>query len=222
MPDAVGAEIVDVRPAFRARTVRVGDDASLVARVRAGDDAAFEAIFDRYHRNLLAFCQHMLGSREEAEDALQHIFMAAHHALRSGDRPFHLRAWLYRIARNQCLSTLRAHRQHTTLDGRDPTTEGLLAEVDRRAELETLVRDLRRLPEDQRAALVLRELDDQSHEEIAIVLGVRRDKVKALIFQGREALMGWRVARETPCREIREELATGTGGQLRCARLRRS
>jgi RNA polymerase sigma factor (sigma-70 family) len=221
MPDAIGAEIVAARPAFRARTARADDDASLVARVRVGDDAAFEAIFDRYHRNLLAFCQHMLGSREEAEDALQHIFMAAHDALRADDRPCHLRPWLYTIARNRCLSTLRTRRQHTTLDGRDPTTEGLLAEVDRRAELEALVRDLRRLPEDQRAALVLRELDDQSHDEIAIVLGVRRDKVKALIFQARESLMGWRVARETPCGEIREELATGTGAQLRCGRLRR-
>ena len=60
---------------------RVGDD-RLVARVRAGDDAAFEIIYDRYYRGLLAFCGHMLGSRQEAEDALQHSFASAYRALR--------------------------------------------------------------------------------------------------------------------------------------------
>ena len=49
--------------------------------MRAGDDRAFELIFDRYHRGLLAFCTHMLGAREEAEDALQHTFMAAYRAM---------------------------------------------------------------------------------------------------------------------------------------------
>ena len=65
------------------RLPRVGDD-RLVARVRAGDDAAFEIIYDRYYRGLLAFCGHMLGSRHEAEDALQHSFASAYRALRGG------------------------------------------------------------------------------------------------------------------------------------------
>ena len=87
-------------------------------------------------------------------------------------------------------------------------TEGLAAEVDRRADLRMLVRDVQRLPPDQRAALVLFEVGDHSHKEIAAVLGVRREKVKALVFQARETLMGWRTARETPCATVREQLAT--------------
>lgn len=220
MPDTIGDETVAARAVGRWGNTRAVDDASLVARTRAGDDAAFEVVFDRYHRNLFAFCHHMLGSREDAEDALQQIFMAAHRGLRSGDRPVHLRAWLYTIARNRCVSVLRTRRQHVALERAAPATEGLIAEVDRRAELQALIRDLGRLPDDQRAALVLWELGDHSHDEIASVLEVRREKVKALIFQARESLMGWRTARETPCWEIRQQIAivpgaAGRGGPLR-------
>jgi hypothetical protein len=83
------------------------------------------------------------------------------------------------------------------------------------------LRDVQRLPPDQRAALVLFEVGDHSHQDIAAVLGVRREKVKALVFQARETLMGWRTARETPCGHVREQLATlnaaARWGAARCA-----
>ena len=87
----------------------------------------------------------------------------------------------------------------------------MAAQIEQRADLRDLVEELQRLPDDQRAALVLFELGDESHEQIAAVLGVRREKVKALVFQAREALLRARAARETPCVEIREQLATLTG-----------
>jgi len=192
-----------------------------VARVRAGDDRAFELVFDRYHRGLLAFCGHMLASREEAEDALQHTFMAAYRSLRATRAEIRLRAWLYTIARNRCLSMLRARREQVVFDEARAATDGLAADVDRRAELRGLLADLERLPDDQRAALVLFELGDHPHDEIAEILGVRREKVKALVFQARESLASWRRARETPCAEIREQLATLRGGALKRATLRR-
>jgi hypothetical protein len=77
-----------------------------------------------------------------------------------------------------------------------------------------MLEDMQRLPADQRAALVLFELGDHSHKEIAAVLGVRREKVKALIFQAREALVRGRHARDRPCVEIRERLATLHGRVL--------
>src|SRR5829696_2926601 len=83
----------------------LGDD-RLVEQVRRGNDAAFEAIFDRYHRGILAFARHMLSSVEEAEDAVQHTFIQAYDSMRSGDRELKLKAWLYTIARNRCLSVL--------------------------------------------------------------------------------------------------------------------
>ena len=182
--------------------------------MRAGDDDAFEIIYDRYYRGLLAFCGQMLGSRQEAEDALQHSFASAYRAMRDGSGDIDLRPWLYTIARNRCLSALRARRAEIAVDeiaaGARPV-EGLVAHIERRADLRELVAELQRLPEDQRAALVLFELGDESHEQIAAVLGVRREKVKALVFQAREALLRARAARETPCVEIREQLATLTG-----------
>jgi RNA polymerase sigma factor (sigma-70 family) len=219
----VAAEtVIHSRPRRRLRVPRGRSDDALVARVRGGDDRAFELVYDRYAAGLLAFCAHMLGSRHEAEDALQHTFMSAYAALRRSDgAPIRLKAWLYTIARNRCLSMLRARREHVAFDeGRAPT-DGLADEVDRRDALRGLLGDLEHLPDDQRAALVLFELGDHSQDEIAEVLGVRREKVKALVFQARESLAGWRKARETPCNEIREQLATLRGAALKRATLRR-
>jgi RNA polymerase sigma factor (sigma-70 family) len=201
----------------------MGDD-RLVARVRAGDDAAFEIIYDRYYRGLLAFCGHMLGSRQEAEDALQHSFASAYRALRGGAGAIELRPWLYTIARNRCLSVRRAQRAQVSADGLAAdfgSFEGMSAQVQLRADLRELVEELQRLPDDQRAALVLFELGDESHAEIAAVLGVRREKVKALVFQAREALMRARDARATPCVEIREQLSTISGRVPRRSVVRR-
>jgi RNA polymerase sigma factor (sigma-70 family) len=188
--------------------------------VDAMDDAAFEALYDRYHRNLLAFCRHMLGSREEAEDVLQHTFLAAYRKLPDGDG-VRVKPWLYTVARNRCLSVLRARRESVALDEGVVAGEGLAAEIDRRDDLRALVRDVQRLPREQREALLLFELGDSSHDEIATILGVRKEKVKALVFQARETLMGWRAARDTPCEEVREQLATLRGSALRRASIRR-
>ena len=196
----------------------LGDsDEYLVARLRAGDDAAFEAIYDRYASGLLAFCVHLLGSREAAEDALQLTFVSAFRALRRGESNIALRPWLYTIARNRCLSELRTRCDVVDVDGvvvDRPFLEGVADQVERREDLREMLQDMQRLPADQRAALVLFELGDHSHEEIAAVLGVRKEKVKALVFQAREALMRGRRARERPCAEIRERLATLQGTVL--------
>jgi RNA polymerase sigma factor (sigma-70 family) len=215
-PDRTMPERAALRPLPGGRTER-----ALVERVHAGDDVAFEAIYDGYHRRLLAFCRHMLGSVEEAEDAVQHIFLAAYRALRDGYDVVDLKPWLYTIARNRCLSVMRARREDAALDDRAPVVEGLVAEVDRRSDLRLLVRDVQRLPPDQRAALVLFEVGDHSHREIAAVLGVRREKVKALVYQAREALLGWRAARETPCAVVREQLATLRGSSRGRGSIRR-
>src|SRR4051812_19289395 len=156
----------------------------------------------------------MLGSREEAEDALQHTFAAAYRALAcAGDRPAALKPWLYTIARNRCLTVLRARRTREAVPdtpGDGTVGEGLADAVQLRADLRDLVEDLHRLPEDQRAALVLFELGDHSHAEIAEVLDVERAKVKALVFQAREGLLRARTARDTPCAEIRRHLSSRT------------
>src|SRR5204862_1449733 len=87
--------------------LRIQSDERLVALTRRGNQAAYEALVARYQARLLAFCRHMLGSREDAEDVLQEVFAAAFNAMLADDRPISVRPWLYRIARNRSLNHLR-------------------------------------------------------------------------------------------------------------------
>jgi RNA polymerase sigma factor (sigma-70 family) len=206
-------------PRSRRLLAALSDD-RLVEQVRRGNDAAFEAIYDRHARGILGFCRHMLASVEEAEDAVQHTFIQAHGSIRGSARELKLKAWLYAIARNRCISILRARREQAA-ELHDVPTAGLSEEVQQRSDLRELLADLRELPEDQRAALVLSEVGDLSHAEIATVVGCEVTRVKALVFQARSSLIETRNARAIPCHEIREQLATATGGVLRRGPLRR-
>jgi RNA polymerase sigma factor (sigma-70 family) len=195
-------------------------DERLVEQVRRGNEAAFEVVYDRHHRGILGFCRHMLRSQEEAEDAVQHTFISAHTGLVGSDKPIRLKAWLYTIARNRCLSMLRARREQAQLPDELPTA-GLTEAVVEREDLRRLLADVHNLPEDQRAALVLSELGDLSHAEIGGIVGCQTVKVKALVFQARSSLLESKRASEISCQEIREELATAHGGALRRGPLRR-
>ena len=155
--------------------------------MREGDTAAFEVLYDRHHASLLAFCRHMLGNREDGEDALQQTFVRAHRALSSGPPPDALRSWLFAIARNRCLTMITARRAAAVpIEEVERGFDGLSEDVRRRAELRELVDDLGLLPDDQREALVLFELGGFGQAEIATVLGCPPAKVKALVFQARE------------------------------------
>src|SRR4051812_21738061 len=195
-------------------------DERLVDQIRRGNELAFEVAFERHGRGILAFCRHMLGSHEEAEDVVQHTFAAAYRDLqRSSERSIALKAWLYTIARNRCVSVLRARREQAT-DLHELPTHGLSEQVEQRAELRELLADVRELPEEQRAALLLAEAAGMSHAEVAQVLGCETGNVKGLVFRARSSLIERRAARETPCHEIREQLATLRGGALRRNELR--
>ncbi len=186
-----------------------------------GDSDAFAVFYERHHRGLLSFCRHTLGSREEAEDAVQHTFLAAYRQLGEHERTLEApRAWLYTVARNRCLSVLRARREHGR-ESAEPATAGLAEEVQRRADLRDLLSDVAALPEDQRSALILSELGDLSHDEIAGILDRPTPQIKSLVFRARSALIEDRTARDTTCADIREQLSTLTGGSLRRGPLRR-
>ncbi|MGH2949547.1 MAG: RNA polymerase sigma factor, partial [Solirubrobacteraceae bacterium] len=206
-------------PIESKRLLALVPDERLVARVRRGSDAAFEVAFERHGPGILSFCRHMLGDRGEAEDAVQHTFAAAYRALHRDEREISLKSWLYAIARNRCVSVLRARRDEVGGEW-DGATDGLAEQVEKRAELRELLRDLHELPEEQRAALLLAEVGDLSHAAVAGVLGCEVQRVKSLIFQARSGLIQRREAREAPCAEIREQLASLRGGALRRNELR--
>ncbi len=139
---------------------------------------------------------------------MQEIFASAYRALQSEERRIELRPWLYAIARNRCLSVLRARRESDVLEEDvGGNGESLPEIVQRREDLRSLVDDVRRLPEDQRAALLLAELADMPHEQLAEVIGCRKEKVKALVFQARSTLLADREAREVICRDVRMAIA---------------
>jgi RNA polymerase sigma factor (sigma-70 family) len=192
-----------------------------VASIRDGDRGAFEALYDRLSVELLAFCTYMLGSRADAEDALQSTYTSAYRALLGDNRPVTLRPWMFTIARNECVSSLRRRRPTVELNG-EPSLTGdpvRLAEIGE--ELREMLAGVRGLPEEQRAALVLAEVHGLSQGEIAGVLGVRPEQVKAYVYQARSNLVSEKRAREADCHEIREELGVARGAALLRGRLRR-
>src|SRR5437764_8216317 len=142
----------------RSPLLRLQSDERLVALVRRGNTTAFEVLVSRYESRLLAFCRHLLSSREDAEDVLQEVFAAAFNAMASDERPINVRPWLYRIARNRSLNHLR-RIQAVGVDSMDihysENGASTADKVHEREEFRILVGDINCLPETQTTALVL-------------------------------------------------------------------
>src|SRR5579884_1314980 len=191
-----------------APLLRLRSDDQLVALFRSGHDEAFRAIHDRYHKRLFAYARQMLPGRQDAEDALQDVFVRAYAGLRASDRDLALRPWLFRVAHNRCIDQLRKpHAPPPELLQlvRSPVHDPL-AEIDLRESLWRLVEDIRRLPDQQRSALLMRELAGMSYAELATSLGISVGAVKSLLVRARLALAQASEARETTCAVIREQL----------------
>ena len=179
-------------------------DEELVDRVRFGSKAAVDALFDRHHEGLLAFCRHMLGGRAAGEEAVVEAFRQALTALRRHDRPVHLNALLYATARNRFGILGAGHGEATE-------TVGLHPDVRRDPELRAALQALSELPAEQRAALLLIELRRHTTEEIATIVGCSGEKVDALVAAARRAVAGVEDPGEWTCAQARTELAAGDG-----------
>ena len=172
----------------------------------------------RYQARLLAFCRHMLSSKEDAEDVLQEVFAAAFNAMLADDRPINVRPWLYRIARNRSLNHLR-RTQAVGVDSMDiHLSEGGTTTADKvhkREEFRLLVSDVQDLPETQRTALLLREIDALSYEQIADAMETTVPSVKSLLVRARVSLAEAAEARLLTCEEVRDELGEVAEGLRR-------
>ena len=198
--------------------LRLQSDERLIALVRKGNHAAFEAMVGRYQARLLAFCRHMLGSREDAEDVLQEVFAAAFNAILADERAINVRPWLYRIARNRSLNHLR-RQQAIGVDSMDiHLSEGgetTADKVHKREEFRALIGDVQDLPETQKTALLLREIDALSYEQIAEAMETTVPSVKSLLVRARVSLAEMSEARLLTCDEVREELGEVAEGLKR-------
>jgi len=201
--------------ARRSPLLKLQGDARLIAMARSGNAGAFETIVDRYQARLLGFCRQMLGSTEDAEDVLQEVFVNAYRAMLADEREINLRPWLYRIARNRCLNQLRK----PTADAQEsmdmvPVVEAATTaeKVNNREEFRQLLTDVGKLPETQRSALLLREMDAMSYEEIAAAMEASVPSVKSLLVRARISLAEASQARQLTCGEVHLELAEAAEG----------
>jgi RNA polymerase sigma factor (sigma-70 family) len=189
--------------------LRLQSDERLIALTRRGQHAAFEALCARYQSRLLSFCRHMLGSREDAEDVLQEVFAAAFNAVLADEREINVRPWLYRIARNRSLNHLR-RASAVGVDSMDIhfADHGMSTgdRAIRRESFRELLSDVHDLPETQRTALLLREIDALSYEQIAHAMETTVPSVKSLLVRARISLAEAAEARKLSCAEVRLEL----------------
>jgi RNA polymerase sigma factor (sigma-70 family) len=176
-------------------------DQELLALVRGGQPSAFDTLVTRYQSRLLWFCLQMLRSKEDAEDALQEVFAAAFNAILADEREIEVRPWLYRIARNRCLNQLRrattvgvaSMDHHCAENGRT-----LVEKVVSRLEFRDLVTDVQALPDTQRTALLLREIDGFTYRHIAAAMDTTVPSVKSLLVRARVGLLDSAAVRDTP------------------------
>src|SRR5579875_1792834 len=192
-------------PALPARSasaslLRLASDERLIALTRRGHQRAFEAIVHRYRARLLAFCRHLLGSREDAEDVLQEVFVAAFNAIIAGER---------------CLNQLR-RASATGVDSMDiflaDNGQSVSERILQREQFRSLLADISALPETQRTALLLREIDALPYEQIADVMDTTIPSVKSLLVRARVALAEAAEARALSCGEVRVQLGEEAEG----------
>jgi RNA polymerase sigma factor (sigma-70 family) len=160
----------------------------------------------------------MLSSKEDAEDVLQEVFAAAFNAILADEREINVRPWLYRIARNRSLNHLR-RTQAVGVDSMDVhLSEGGLTTADKvhkREEFRQLMGDVQELPETQRTALLLREIDALSYDQIAEAMETTVPSVKSLLVRARVSLAEAAEARLLTCDEVRAELGEVAEGLKR-------
>jgi RNA polymerase sigma-70 factor, ECF subfamily len=171
------------------------DEAVWITRAKAGDQIAFEAIFHHYERQIYGFIYRMMGNAEDANDLTQECFIRAYRALPQTSDDLNISAWLHRIASNACLDVLRrrqrirwlpweSHKHEQLLHGKpldDPERSALSSETQ-----EIVQRVISHMSPRNRMALILREYEGMSCEEIGQVMGLSRSAVKSVLFRGRE------------------------------------
>ncbi len=185
-----------------AATRPTGDtDHDLIARVRAGDDAAFATLYERYHRRIAAYIYGMVKDYGRAEDIAQDVFMSALRRMRETDRPIAFKPWIYEIAKNACIDQFRRSRRaeevsYDAEEGLGAADYGRLVTtgptpdvaVDQKMSLDHLRGAFGGLSETHHEILVMRELEGLSYREIGEKLGMSRPSVESTLFRARRRL----------------------------------
>src|SRR5215203_6618502 len=191
---------------------RLLSDERLTRRAVGGDEHAFAAIFRRYHQPLYRFCLAIVGTPEDAQDALQNTMIKVLRALPGEERKIELKPWLYRIAHNESIDLLRRRRENRELSTEQAAPgHGLAEEAETRDRLRRLVADLRELPDRQREVLVMRELAGLEFEEIGSALETSGAVARQTLYEARQSLRQMEEGREMSCEAVTRALSDGDG-----------
>lgn len=175
-------------------------DQELIADYKNGDSTALEGLFERYKKPVLNYALRVTGNHADAEDVTSDVMMTIIVKKESYQPIAKFSTWLFTIVRNSCISRLRKRKnifsmwmqnnqsgEYELLDV--PDTEALPDHLVKEKELTAQVKKaIEKLPDTQREALVLREYQNLSYEEISRILGCSLENVKILIFRARERL----------------------------------
>jgi RNA polymerase sigma factor (sigma-70 family) len=181
---------------------------------RADDDKAFERLYERHVRDVYRYAAGMLGTAADAEDVTQTTFLNAYRAFKSGTRPEKPHSWLIAIAHNVCRQRFRqAQRRPREVAFDEGVGDGEIADDLITPTAEDLRRGLSQLPPNQRAAIVMRELEGGSYAEIADLLGISVSAVETLLFRARRALRE-QLEEQISCKEAAFSINKQVDGRL--------
>jgi RNA polymerase sigma-70 factor, ECF subfamily len=168
-------------------------DGQLVEELRRGSKAAFVALYDRHKLNIYQYCVRMMKDRSEAEDAVQSVFLRLYERANRIDCPDKVRSWLYCVARNFCLTRIRARAASAEVESESASVAAdtsLVDELeDRQNGAGSLVRrGIAHLSPELREIIILREFQELSYKEIAEIISANESTVKFRLFTARRKL----------------------------------
>ncbi len=185
MAESVFPSLAGARPGVEL-VMSTADDRTLVDACLGGEKAAFDVLVERHRRQVYHVCYRFVGNHEDASDLAQDAFLRAYRALHTFKGRSAFSTWLYRVAVNTCLNRVSARRPSLEpLDDREPpdtASEPAEHAVLRHERAATVRAAIARLPQKQRAAMILRMYHELPHEQIATVLGSSVGAVKANFF----------------------------------------
>lgn len=180
-------------------------DYTLIEAFQAGDEFAFVGIYNRYKGAVYAFCLKMLLDTEQAQDVMQETFLRVFENRGRLLKTSSFKSWLFTIARNQCLNSLRRSNRHTDFDAdveyKIHVLETPCSEMEKSEQVRFVSRYLAMLKPEYREVIVLREYQNLSYEEIAAVTRSSISAVKSRLFKARRKLVRimepmWQIEKE--------------------------
>ena len=165
-------------------------DEQLVRQLLGGEEHALAFLYEKYKTPVYLFCFRLLRDEQTAEDVTHDTFLKIRSGIRTLLNPQSLRAWMFRIARNEVMQTLRRTRRNGHVENDDVWEEGTPFEQYEQVETRELVQQaLEMLKVEYKEVLMLREFEQLSYAEIAEVTGATESSVKSRIFKARKALL---------------------------------